>query len=83
MAGSGGGHDPFVRDPPPSVNHVQLPQSRGNSRGFRREPFPASVRVTPVYVPCGAGCLLIAPVIGMKNTPMSRREWILPASSLV
>ena len=26
---------------------------------------------------------IIAPVIGMKNTPTSRREWILPASSLV
>ncbi len=33
--------------------------------------------------PCGGGTFIIAPVIGMKNTPMSRREWILPSASLV
>jgi hypothetical protein len=34
--------------------------------------------------PCaGGGSFIIAPVIGMKNTPISRREWIFPASSLV
>ena len=31
----------------------------------------------------GAGDLLIAPIIGMKNTPTSRREWILPSASFV
>jgi hypothetical protein len=34
--------------------------------------------------PCaGGGSFIIAPVIGMKNTPMSRREWTFPWSSLV
>jgi len=32
---------------------------------------------------CGRGVLWIAPVIGMKNTPMSRREWIFPSASFV
>ena len=39
--------------------------------------------VTEAAVACGAGVFSIAPVIGMKNTPMSRREWILPSASLV
>ncbi len=33
--------------------------------------------------PGGGGFFIIAPVIGMKNTPTSLRECTLPASSLV
>src|SRR5207248_1299170 len=48
-----------------------------SGQGVAREPACASSGGA------GRGVRWIAPVIGMKNTPMSRRECTLPASSLV
>ncbi len=38
---------------------------------------------TTGVTPSGGGMRIMAPVMGMKNTPTSRREWTLPLASLV
>ena len=59
-----------------------------SARKFRRIILVVStgLALSPPPYPCGSfpgADFWIAPVIGMKNTPTSRLEWIFPASSLV
>ncbi len=53
-------------------------------RRIEVEAFEILISARPERHPFGgAGCFIMAPVIGMKNTPTSLREWTLPAASLV
>ena len=51
------------------------------STTLRAVPLPLRGRLCRYAV--GAGFFCIAPVMGMKNTPTSRRLWTLPSASLV
>ena len=67
------------------------PEGRSLTLFTRVPSFEESkARALPLDLPpwCAAqisflGVFISAPVIGMKNTPTSLREWILPSSSLV
>ena len=60
----------------PSLNSCRVQGSLDPWRVQGQRPWP-------YYALDGGGVLSIAPFIGMKYTPMSRREWILPSASLV